>query len=290
MPPDSAADADTITLNDVTVTSVTVNAVMIAPMPADLRAVDEGDRSPNQLTIDGLARETGLSVRNLRSHQARGLLPPPEVRGRVGYYGPEHIERLRLIQELQAEGLKLEGIKRLLEESHDSGAGLLRVRRAADAFEEREDSEVVTLEELDERLGLLGRDRQKMLDKAVRLGILVPLGGNLYEVPSPSLLATAEEAVRRGITLSHALDLVEELERHARDVSKKFVKLFLDDVWKPFTDAGLPDDQWSEVADAMEELRPLAAQALLTVYRQTLSEEVEATFAGITRRLAEGKT
>ena len=263
---------------------------MIAPMPTDLRAVDEGDRSPNQLTIDGLARETGLSVRNLRSHQARGLLPPPEVRGRVGYYGPEHIERLRLIQELQAEGLKLEGIKRLLEESHDSGAGLLRVRRAADAFEEREDSEVVTLEELDERLGLLGRDRQKMLDKAVRLGILVPLGGDLYEVPSPSLLATAEEAVRRGITLSHALDLVEELERHARDVSKKFVKLFLDDVWKPFTDAGLPDDQWSEVADAMEELRPLAAQALLTVYRQTLSEEVEATFAGITRRLAEGKT
>ena len=121
------------------------------------------------------------------------------------------------------------------------------------------------------------------------LGLLVPLGGDLSEVPSPSLLATAEEAVRRGIALAHAIDLLEELERHARDVSRKFVKLFLDDVWKPFSDAGLPDDRWGEVAESMEELRPLAAQALLTVYRQTLSDEVETTFADITRRLAEGK-
>src|ERR671932_1402061 len=98
-------------------------------MEARLRAVDD---SPNQLTIERLAHETGLSVRNLRSHQARGLLPAPEVRGRVGYYGPEHIERVRLIQELQAEGLKLDGIKRLLEESR--GEGLLRVKRATDAF------------------------------------------------------------------------------------------------------------------------------------------------------------
>src|SRR5919112_4533202 len=113
-----------------------------------------------ELTIDDLAREVGLSVRNLRSHQARGLLPPPEVRKRVGYYGPEHVERVRLIQELQAEGMKLDGIKRLLDESDGSGEGLLRVKRAADAFEEPESSEVITLEELDERLGIKGRDRE----------------------------------------------------------------------------------------------------------------------------------
>src|SRR5918998_4213483 len=131
-------------------------------MPSGLRAVSaEGDEaSPNQLTIEALAHETGLSVRNLRSHHARGLLPPPEVRGRVGYYGPEHVERLRLIQELQAEGLKLDGIKRLLEESR--GDGLLNVKRAADAFGagDGEGSEVITAEELTERLGLATADRK----------------------------------------------------------------------------------------------------------------------------------
>ncbi len=252
-----------------------------------LQAVEE-EASPNQLTIEALSRETGLSVRNLRSHHARGLLPAPEVRGRVGYYGPEHVERLRLIQELQAEGLKLEGIKRLLEESEHSGEGLLRVKRAADSFEENEGSEVVRLAELRERLGFTAGD-QKLLDKAVKLGLLVPLGDDLFEVPSPSLLGTAEEVVRRGISLAHALDLVQELERHARDVSRKFVKRFVDDVWRPFSDAGLPDDRWSEVAESMEQLRPLAAQALLTVYRQRLSDEVEATLTDITRRLSEGK-
>ena len=44
----------------------------------------------SRLTIDELARETGMTVRNIRAHQSRGLLPPPVVRARTGYYGPEH--------------------------------------------------------------------------------------------------------------------------------------------------------------------------------------------------------
>src|SRR4051794_18956084 len=133
------------------------------------------------LTIDELARETGLTVRNVRSHHARGLLPPPEVRGRTGYYGPDHVQRLRLIQKLQSEGLKLDGIKRLL---GDSGEALLELRRAAG--EAPETPEVVTAQELRERLG---EQPPKLLAKAERLGMLIPLGDGHYEVPSPVLLA-----------------------------------------------------------------------------------------------------
>ena len=43
----------------------------------------------SELTIDELARRTGMTVRNIRAHQSRGLLPPPEVRGRTGFYGAE---------------------------------------------------------------------------------------------------------------------------------------------------------------------------------------------------------
>jgi hypothetical protein len=39
----------------------------------------------------------------------------------------------------------------------------------------------------------------------------------------------------------------------------------------------------------MEQLRPLAAEALLVVFQRTLSDEVESTFADIARRLSEGK-
>jgi DNA-binding transcriptional MerR regulator len=261
----------------------------VARARAQLRPVEPDEREPvNDMTIDELARAVGLSVRNLRSHQARGLLPPPEVRGRVGYYGPAHVERIRLIQELQGEGMKLDGIKRLLDASEGTGAGILRVKHAADAFEAAESSEVVSVAELGERFGV-GESALRLIDKAVKLNLLVPLGGDLYEVPSPSLLAAAESVVARGISLPHALELVEEIQRHSRSVSEKFVKLFLDDVWKPFSDAGMPDERWGEVAESMDELRPLAAQALLTVFRRTLSDEVEATFAEITKRLSEGK-
>src|SRR4051794_34695752 len=50
------------------------------------------------LTIDELAQRTGMTVRNIRAHQSRGLLPPPEVRGRTGFYGPDHVARIELIQ------------------------------------------------------------------------------------------------------------------------------------------------------------------------------------------------
>lgn len=244
--------------------------------------------SANQLTIDDLARDMGMSVRNVRSHQARGLLPPPEVRGRIGYYGPEHVSRLRLIQELQAEGMKLQGIKRLLRESEGTGDGLLRVKHAADSPSDAETPEVISATELGQRLRV-ERDGEKLIAKAVKLDLLVPLGEDLFEVPSPTLLRVAEDLVSHGIPVRAALALVEDLRRHSRAVSQRFVKLFIDEVWRPFVDAGMPDEQWSAIADAMEAARPLAGDAVLAVFRQTLSDEVEAAFADITRRLSEGK-
>jgi DNA-binding transcriptional MerR regulator len=256
---------------------------------AQLEALPEpAEASGNDLTIDDLAREVGLSVRNLRSHQARGLLPPPEVRKRVGYYGPEHVARVRLIQELQAEGMKLEGIKKLLDASGASSEGLLRVKHAAEAFGDSERSEIVTVAELREKFGQ-SDDEPKLIERAVKVGLLAPVGDDMFEATSPSLLAAAEEVVARGISLPHALELLSSLNRHSRSVSEKFVRLFVEDVWKPFAASGQPDDRWEEIAEAMDRLRPLAEEALLVVFRQALSDEVESTFSDIARKIAQGK-
>ena len=75
-------------------------------------------QTENRLTIEQLAAESGMTVRNIRAHRARGLLPAPEVRERVGYYGPEHLARLRLITRMQADGFNLRAISRLLEQTH----------------------------------------------------------------------------------------------------------------------------------------------------------------------------
>jgi len=67
-----------------------------------------------RLTIGELAEAAGMTVRNVRNHAARGLLPPPVLVGRTGYYGQAHLEQLTLIRAMQAEGFNLEAISCLL--------------------------------------------------------------------------------------------------------------------------------------------------------------------------------
>jgi DNA-binding transcriptional MerR regulator len=249
----------------------------------------EAVESTNQLTIEQLAAETGLSVRNIRSHQARGLLAPPEVRMRVGYYGPEHVAQLRLIRELQDEGFNLGGIKRLLDDTQGTAARLLRVRRSLAAQSSEQPAEILTAVELGRRFALGQAEGRQLLARAIELGVLVPLGDDRYQAPNPSLLAVAEEAVRSGIPLTAALEVVAELERHCESVSRALVRLFVREVWKPFAQADMPAERWPQIEEAIERLRPAAVEALMAIFQRALSRQLEDAFREIARRLAERK-
>jgi DNA-binding transcriptional MerR regulator len=227
------------------------------------------------LTIDQLARETGMSVRNIREHQARGLLPPPEVRARIGYYGDEHLARLQLITELQAEGFNLRGIKRLIEDAHGVTGRLFAFRRAVTEPFETEQPQVLTADDLQQRFG--EQDRETT-ERAVKLGALVPLGDGRFEAPSPSLIEAAEEVVGRGVPLKTALSVLGSIEHHSKEVARTFVRLFIEEVWKPFADDGYPEERWDEVLESMERLRPIASRALLATFQQTMTREVQDAF------------
>src|SRR6476469_6637912 len=121
----------------------------------------------NELTIEQLAAESGMTVRNIRSHRARGLLQPPEVRDRIGYYGSDHVTRLRMIQELQAEGFNLKGIERLLEQSPGPAEQFLSFKRALGASFETEEPQSFTRDELTDRFGT---DSEDALKEAIESG------------------------------------------------------------------------------------------------------------------------
>lgn len=81
-----------------------------------------------EYTIGELAEATTLSVRTIRAYRTRGLVRPPRLRGRVGYYDSEHLTQLRLVQALLGRGLSLSVIQRLAERgvSHSELARLAR--------------------------------------------------------------------------------------------------------------------------------------------------------------------
>lgn len=67
------------------------------------------------MTVTELAERVGMTARNIRAYQSRGLLDPPTIKGRVAYYTGMHAARLELIGSLQREGFTLAAIKRLIE-------------------------------------------------------------------------------------------------------------------------------------------------------------------------------
>ena len=78
------------------------------------------------LRIDDAAAATGLTSRNIRAYQSRGLVPAPILEGRVGRYGPAHLERLRAVARLGTLGFSLAAIKALFD-AFDRGQSLAAV-------------------------------------------------------------------------------------------------------------------------------------------------------------------
>jgi len=230
------------------------------------------------LTIEQLAAETGMSVRNIRNHHTRGLLPPPDVRARVGYYSSEHVARLRLILDLQADGFNLTAIERLLSGSDGLAERLLGLRHAVTTPYEPESAELITAQELAERFGEVDA---KDIERIRKLGLLVPLGDGRFEVPSPALMGAAEQVLALGIPLSAALVLVERVRRDCDSISRAFTKLFLRELWEPFEQAGQPDDRWDELIEAVNSLRPLASEALLALFKQSMTTQLEDAFGKV---------
>jgi len=240
------------------------------------------------MPIDDLAAAAGVTVRTVRSHQGRGLLPPPAVHQRVGYYGPEHLDRLRLILELQSEGFNLKGIKRLIDEAGGPAENLLGLKRAVTEPFDAAEPEIFSVDELRQRFGDDGLEPRN-LAKAEKLGLLRPLGDERFEAPSPALLDAAEEVMSRGVPLRAALSVVEDVQRSCEKVARSFVDLFLEEVYKPFEEDDHPEERWAELIETIERLRPLATDVLVAVFRQTMTREVEAGFGKQMEKLSGSK-
>ena len=244
---------------------------------------DDTQQRENEMTIDELARRAGMTVRNVRAHQSRGLLPAPEIRARTGYYGEQHVERLELIRRLQEGGLSLKAIERVLDGTFASSSGkaLDFTRALVSAFEE-EKPEVVTLDELAEEWG----PDPELLRKAERLGFVRRLGEDAWEVRSPRLRRASLALAELGISRETAIKIVSVLKKNSEAVSRAYVELFLKEVWRPFQEQGEPEEGWAKVTEALERLRPLASESLVAAFQVVMADAVEEALGRELKRIA----
>jgi DNA-binding transcriptional MerR regulator len=255
---------------------------MIHNMSANLRAVGPDDAE--EYTIDQLAQASGVTVRNIRAHQSRGLLPAPEVRGRTGYYSQEHVARLQLINEMQTDGFNLNAIKRILEGMPPGSAGhVLGFDRALRTPWGDEEPEILTIQEMAE---LFGEVDDKTTQRAIKLGVIVPIGDGRFEVPSPTLLRAGAELEKLGISLGTRLAVQEQIHRHTEGVADAFVRLFVEKIWTPFNESGRPKEDWPRMHAALNQLRPLATEALVATFHQVMSAKTDEAFGKVIQQQA----
>ncbi|WP_244929583.1 MerR family transcriptional regulator [Nocardioides sp. W7] len=232
----------------------------------------------DEFVVEELSRRTSVSVRSLRSYQSRRLLPPPEVRGRTGFYGPEHVARVRLIQDLRAAGLKLDGIARMLDDDVRADDQLLAFTQQARGMFGDDQPRTTTVEELVARFRIRPDEAAEVLGAAVRLGLLREGADGQLEELAPRLLAAGEAAMASlGLSVTEALDLLARLRKHADGVARIYVELFVARVWEPFVAAGRPPEQWSDVQRSLNALRELATEALDATFELAMARRVDQT-------------
>jgi DNA-binding transcriptional MerR regulator len=227
-----------------------------------------------ELTIDELARQAGMTVRNVRAYRSRGLLPQPRLRGRKGYYGPEHIARLELIRDLKDRGFSLESIGQVIERAGPEALEeALDFARAVMAPEGGEGPRLVKTGVFAERWG--DQLTPEIVRRAVRLGLVRQVSDDEWEIPSPRLERAGIALSELGVPLEAALEITAVLRRQSRAVARAYVELFDEHVWRPFEEAGEPRDEWPRVREALDRLRPLAGESLLAVFQMEMRAAVE---------------
>jgi DNA-binding transcriptional MerR regulator len=217
----------------------------------------------SEYRLDELARRAGVASTTVRLYQTRGLLAPPRLEGRTGWYDDSHLSRLRLIARLQAEGYSLAGIANLLDQWERGRTldAVVGVEAELDAL--LGDAHAVVIDPA-ELLGRLpeGAMTPEVMQRAVSLGLVQPTEAGQVRVADRRFLETGSVLAHLGIPLDVILDEWEALVAHTDDIAPRFTALFETYLAPADWQRGLDTDEARELAHTLARLQSTARQVL----------------------------
>ncbi|MGV9411254.1 MerR family transcriptional regulator [Nocardia sp. NPDC003693] len=230
-----------------------------------------------EYTIDELARAAGTTVRSVRVYHERGVLPPPEVRGRTGYYGSGHLDRIHTIGRLLDRGIKLNGIKELLA-ALDRGDDLGHVLGVSDPpAAARPESEIsggpdlIAATELQDRLS----DVPDGLARVVAAGVFQPVDATHYRISDPELAALIEQLTAAGIPVAAVLREVERLRSDCDRVARRAVDLVREYAFEPYVESGRGPDDHALFAQRMAALGAMPGHAAAALVGRLVAQRLD---------------
>lgn len=232
-------------------------------------AVERADE-PELLTIDELAVVTGMTVRTTRYYASLGLLPPPVRRGRMAYYGPEHLARLELVRALQEHGFTLSAIERYLAGvPMDASAEELAVQRALLTAWKPGQWQDVTVAELESRAGR-GLSEED-LDWLLRAGAIKRKGTGLQALPVVDL---AMEALGLDLPIEAIVDANTAVRRHMSELADELTGILRDRVLSQYRRDDLSREDAERFERTVTNLRALTLDAIVTAFQRAANHVV----------------
>jgi len=216
--------------------------------------------------VDELATATGVSVDTIRFYQARGLLDPPRRQGRYGFYGEEHRARIERIKDLQAKGLTLATIQRLLNGELDAADEALAAALSGRTGAGGRPTETFGLEELAARSGI----PLPLLEAVEQDGLLQPERGG-YTNDDVAAAKAGMALLQEGLPLPRLLELAGEHHAAMREIAERAVFMFDAFVREPIREEGLPDEEAAErLVAAFNRLLPAVSSLVAHHFTRTL--------------------
>ncbi len=228
--------------------------------------------------MERLAAACDVSVDTVRFYQSRGLLPQPTREGRVAWYDDMHAERIRRIRDLQAKGLTLAAIGRVVRgELGVSDADLAAAVAAARGDGSHiATGSTLTLEELADVSGVPASLIQAVEREGIRIGRQVD-GEVRYDAGDIELVRTALKLLEFGLPVGELLGLARDADTALRDLAVRAVDLFDRHVREPIRDTtGDDPEAAAQMVAAFQELLPAVTGLVSSHFRRVLLEEAEA--------------
>jgi len=235
---------------------------------------DEGIR------VDELARRAGVATTTIRLYQSKGLLPPPRLVGRTGYYDHTHLTRLEVIARLQGEGFSLAGIAKLIE-GWEAGAelsDLVGAEAQLGGLLGRSQEVVLTAEEL------LARFSPDLLDpaaiqRAAALGLVELAPDGRFRIADVRFLNTGAALAELGVPIAVILDEWAQLSAMTDQVAERFAVLFEDHLLPDGWREGLDPASVRRLGATLAQLRVTSEAVLLATLDQSIARVAAARFA-----------
>lgn len=262
-----------------------------------LRAVQQRrPASSHTMTIEELATQVGMTVRNIRAYNSAGLLPPPTLRGRLGLYGEEHLAQLQAIRMLRNQGLSLERIKAVVEQNNRNEASgawnklgdLARVL----SWHIPVDQEALRLPLSTIEATWRADFTPAQTEQLVRSGLQRILPDGSIEYLTPGLRAVAQQLSDMGVPLDDALEMQEAVSRDLRRLVRSSLRTVLQEAGRrPEADQ---DEQVQRLLQSAPLLLLEAVQAMLPVILQQeaehLAENLQPLAAGMAANASRDET